>query len=254
MKKIYILSDMHLGSWAIEHSRTHERRVVSFLDKIKDEAAAVYLLGDVFDFWYEHRYTVPKGFTRFLGKISELTDKGVEVHFFTGNHDQWCLDYFEKECGVIIHREPCLVELYGNEVFLAHGDEFSRERGYKVLRAMFRSRFLRWMFSMLHPRWSIWMGLSWARHSMVKHKVMGDTPFLGADKEDCLVFARKYLETHKSIDCFIFGHRHIDVDMPLDESSRCIFLGDWISTFAYVVLDGKTIERKYYIEGESKEL
>ena len=170
MKKIYILSDIHLGSWAIEHRRTHERRVVTFLDKIKDEAAAVYLLGDVFDFWYEHRYVVPKGYTRFLGKLSELTDRGVEVHFFTGNHD-----YLEKECGVIIHREPCLVELYGNEVFLAHGDEFSREKLYRVLRAMFRSRLLRWMFSNLHPRWSLWMGHSWARKSMIKHKVKGDS-------------------------------------------------------------------------------
>ena len=125
MKKIYFLSDAHLGSWAIEHSRTHERRLVSFLDKIKDEAAAVYMLGDMFDFWYEHRYVVPKGFTRFLGKVSELTDRGVEVHIFTGNHDMWCLDYFEKECGMIIHREPCLVELYDKEFVLAHGDEFS---------------------------------------------------------------------------------------------------------------------------------
>ena len=122
MKKIYFLSDAHLGSWAIEHPRTHERRLVSFLDKIKDEAAAVYMLGDMFDFWYEYRYAVPKGFTRFLGKVSELTDRGVEIHFFTGNHDMWCLDYFEKECGMIIHREPCLVELHDKEFFLAHGE------------------------------------------------------------------------------------------------------------------------------------
>ena len=128
MKKIYILSDAHLGSWAIEHRRTHERRLVSFLDKVKKDAMAVYLLGDIFDFWYEFKNVVPKGFTRFLGKVSELTDSGVEVHFFTGNHDLWCLDYFEKECGATIHREPCLLELYGKEVFLAHGDEFSTEK------------------------------------------------------------------------------------------------------------------------------
>ena len=153
-----------------------------------------------------------------------------------------------------IHREPCLVELYGNEVFLAHGDEFSREKSYKLLRAMFRSRFLRWMFSKVHPDWSVWMGHRWAQHSMIQHKVKGDTPFVSADREDCVIFAREYLKKHTTVDCFIFGHRHIDVDIPLGENSRCIFLGDWISTFAYVVLDGKTIERKYFIEGESKDL
>ena len=250
MKKIYILSDAHLGSWAIEHRRTHERRLVSFLDKIKDDAAAVYFLGDMFDFWYEFKYAVPKGFTRFLGKVSELTDKGIEVHFFTGNHDTWCLDYFEKECGMTIHREPCLVEMYGKEVFLAHGDEFSTEKGFGILRAMFHNRFLQWMFSMLHPRWSLWAGHAWACHSMIKHKVKGDTPYLGADKEDCVRFAKRYLQGHPSVDCFVFGHRHIDVDIPLGESSRCIFLGDWISVFAYVVIDAEAIEVKYYKEGE----
>ena len=253
-KKIYFLSDAHLGSLAIEHGRTHERRLVSFLEKIKDEAAAIYMLGDMFDFWYEYKYTVPRGYTRFLGKVSELTDNGVEVHFFTGNHDQWCLDYFEKECGMIIHREPCLVELYGKDIYLAHGDEFSRERVYRVLRACFRSSFLRRMFSMLHPRWSLWMGLGWARRSMISHKAKGDTPFLGEDKEDAVIFAKQYLKTHPGVDCFIFGHRHIDEDLKLANESRCIFLGDWISSFAYVVFDGNTMERKHFIEGESKDL
>ena len=119
---------------------------------------------------------------------------------------------------------------------------------------MFHNSFLQWLFSMVHPRWSLWLGHSWARHSMVKHKVKGDTPFLGADKEDCVIFANKYLQSHPNVDCFIFGHRHIDKDLPLGDASRCIFLGDWISTFAYVVFDGNTIERKYYIEGESKDL
>lgn len=253
MKKIYFLSDAHLGSRAIEHSRTHERRLVSFLDKIKDKAEAVYMLGDMFDFWYEYKNVVPKGFTRFLGKVSELTDRGVEVHFFTGNHDMWCLSYFEKECGMIIHRQPCVVELSGKVFFLAHGDEFSTERSFRVLRSIFHNRFLQWLFSSLHPRWSISMGLGWARHSMLKHKVKGDTPFKGEENEDCVKYARKYLETHPTVDCFIFGHRHIDEDIVLGDSSRCIFLGDWIGTFAYVVFDGVTIERKYFIEGESKD-
>ena len=240
MKKIYILSDAHLGSWAIEHRRTHERRLVSFLDKVKKDAMAVYLLGDIFDFWYEFKNVVPKGFTRFLGKVSELTDSGVEVHFFTGNHDLWCLDYFEKECGATIHREPCLLELYGKEVFLAHGDEF-------------HSRFLQRMLSMVHPRWSVWFGHKWAHHSMIKHKVNGNMPYLGEDKEDCMKFAKRYLVQQPSVDCFIFGHRHIDTDVSLADS-RVIFLGDWITKFDYVVIDSNSIEHKHYVEGESKDI
>ena len=121
-KNIYFLSDAHLGSLAIPHRRTQERRLVRFLDSIKDKAAAVYMLGDMFDFWNEYKYVVPKGFTRFLGKISELTDLGVEVHFFTGNHDIWTYGYLEEECGVILHRHPLTTEIYGKEFYLAHGD------------------------------------------------------------------------------------------------------------------------------------
>ena len=121
MKNVYFLSDAHLGSRAIEHGRTQERRLVNFLDSIKHKASAVYLLGDMFDFWYEFKTVVPKGYTRFLGKLSELTDIGVEVHFFTGNHDIWCGDYLTRECGVIMHREPLTTEIYGKEFYLAHG-------------------------------------------------------------------------------------------------------------------------------------
>ena len=137
MKNIYFISDAHLGSRAIEHRRTHERRLVNFLDAIKDKAEAVYMLGDMFDFWFEYSEVVPKGYTRFLGKISELTDSGVEVHFFQGNHDQWCGDYLVKECGVILHKEPVTCEIHGKEFFLAHGDGLDyRDHDWKT-RLMF---------------------------------------------------------------------------------------------------------------------
>ena len=122
MKNVYFISDAHLGSWALDHRRMQERRLVRFLDDIKDKAQAIYMLGDMFDFWYEYKYVVPKGFTRFLGKISELTDRGVEVHYFIGNHDIWMFGYLERECGVILHKEPLTVEIMGKEFFLAHGD------------------------------------------------------------------------------------------------------------------------------------
>ncbi len=254
MKKVYFLSDAHLGSWALEHRRTQERRLVSFLDKIKQDASALFLLGDMFDFWFEYKYVVPKGYTRFLGKISELTDRGIEVHFFTGNHDQWCRHYFEQECGMIMHREPFLVEIMGKEFFLAHGDEFSDDWKYKLLSNIFHSRILRKMFSWIHPRWSILMGNSWARHSMMMHKIKGDTPFMGEEKEPCAIFAKEYLKKHNTVDCFIFGHRHCDEDFMLTDKARCIFLGDWINSFAYVVYDGKTISHERYIEGDETQI
>lgn len=252
MKRVYFLSDAHLGSWALDHRRTQERRIVSFLDKIKSDASAIYMLGDMFDFWYEHKYVVPKGYTRFLGKISELTDSGIEVHLFAGNHDQWCLDYFEQECGMVVHREPFLTEIMGKEFFLAHGDEFSNDKKYALLRSMFRSTLLRFLFSTLHPRWSIWLGHSWAKHSMIQHKIKGDTPFLGKENEPCVQFAEQYLKKHSTVDCFIFGHRHCDEDMMLNEKARCIILGDWIYSFAYVVYDGKTISHERYVEGDER--
>ena len=184
MKNVYFLSDAHLGSRAIEHGRTQERRLVNFLDSIKYKASAVYLLGDMFDFWYEFKTVVPKGYTRFLGKLSELTDIGVEVHFFTGNHDIWCGDYLTKECGVIMHREPLTTEIYGKEFYLAHGDGLGDpDKKFKFLRSMFHNEFLQVLFSAIHPRWSMELGLNWAKQSRLK-RIDGKEPeYMGEDKE-----------------------------------------------------------------------
>ena len=161
MKNVYFLSDAHLGSLAIPHQRMQERRLVRFLDSIKEKAGAIYLLGDMFDFWYEYKYVVPKGFTRFLGKLSELTDMGVEVHYFTGNHDIWAYEYLEKECGVILHKKPETTEIYGHEFFLAHGDGMGDpNKSFKLIRAIFHNKLCQWAFSNLHPRWGIGFGLT----------------------------------------------------------------------------------------------
>lgn len=211
------------------------------------------MLGDMFDFWYEYKYVVPKGYTRFLGKISELTDSGVEVHFFAGNHDLWFLDYFEKECGMIVHREPVTVEIYGKIFFLGHGDGLGcDDRKFKMLRAVFHSRVCRRMFSCLHPRWAMQFGLSWAKHSRLK-RVDGKEPaFLGANKEPLVRFAREYLTTHPEINYFVFGHRHIEIDMKLSQDSRLLVIGEWISLFTYAVYDGEHLFMENYVEGESK--
>ena len=252
MKNIYFLSDAHLGSRAIEHSRTQERRLVKFLDSIKNKAAAVYLLGDMFDFWYEYKFVVPKGYTRFLGKISELTDMGVEVHFFIGNHDLWCIDYFEKECGMIVHRSPVTCEIFGKEFYLAHGDGLGDlDPKFKLLRRIFHSKTLRKLFSCIHPRWSMNFGLEWAKHSRLK-RVDGKEPeYQGEAYEPLVLFSKNYLKTHPDINFFIYGHRHIMLNLMLSKSSSMIILGDWINEFSYAVFDGENIFLEQYIEGES---
>jgi len=253
MKNIYFLSDAHLGSWAIQHRRMQERRLVRFLDSIKDKAAAVYLLGDMFDFWYEFKYVVPKGYTRFLGKLSELTDMGVEVHYFTGNHDIWAYEYLEKECGVVLHKQPLTVELYDKVFFLAHGDGLGDpDNKFKVLRWLFHSKLCQFALATVHPRWSIWLGHTWAKHSRMKHEADGPDPYKGEDREPLILYTKQYIQYHSNVDYFIYGHRHIEVDLQLTKKARVIILGDWISQFSYVVYDGQHLFMQQYIEGESK--
>ncbi|MBQ9286938.1 MAG: UDP-2,3-diacylglucosamine diphosphatase [Bacteroidaceae bacterium] len=252
-KNIYFLSDAHLGSRAIEHGRTQERRLVNFLDNIKNHAEAVYLLGDMFDFWFEYKTVVPKGFTRFLGKISELTDRGVEVHFFTGNHDMWCGDYLEKECGVILHRKPITVELHGKLFYLAHGDGLGdKDVKFRFLRAVFHNKICQSLFAAVHPRWGVDLGLFWAKHSRLKRAGGREEEYKGEDKEYLVQYAKQYLKTHPDINYFIFGHRHIELDLSLGRESRLMILGDWINEFSFAVFDGEHMFLEEFIEGESK--
>ncbi|MDY6249691.1 MAG: UDP-2,3-diacylglucosamine diphosphatase [Bacteroidaceae bacterium] len=252
MKNIYFLSDAHLGCRALKHRRMQERRLVNFLDNIKRSAAAVYMLGDMFDFWFEYKNVVPKGFTRFLGKISELTDSGVEVHYFTGNHDMWMHDYLERECGVVMHRKDSVVELYGKVFYLAHGDGLgSRDRRFLFLRSMFHNPVCQRLFAALHPRWGVDFGLNWAKHSRMKHEP-AEPDYFGEDKEDLVVYAKGYLETHPDVNYFIFGHRHIELDLELPHEARMLVLGDWVRLFTYAVFDGEHLFMERYIEGETQ--
>ena len=224
-----------------------------FLDDIKDKAQAVYMLGDMFDYWYEYKYVVPKGYTRFLGKISELTDRGVEVHYFIGNHDIWMFGYLERECGVILHREPLTIEIMGKEFFLAHGDGMGDpDPKFRFLRKMFRNRTCQFLFSLLPTRWSMWMGMKWAQKSMNDHRLSGVERYLGEEKEYEVIYAKEYLKTHPDINYFIFGHRHIELDLMLSQSCRLLIIGDWISQYTYVMYDGKTLTMNNYLEGETK--
>lgn len=253
MKNIYFLSDAHLGSLAIPHARMQERRVANFLDSIKHKAAAVYLLGDMFDFWHEYKTVVPKGYTRLLGKISELTDMGVEVHYFTGNHDLWMHDYLQLECGVTLHPRSSTLELYGSVFYLAHGDGLgTTDRKFKFLRAMFHNPVCQRLFAAVHPRWGMAFGLEWARRSRMKREDGKEPPYLGEDREELVIFAKDYLKSHPEINYFIFGHRHIELDLMLRRTTRLIILGDWISQFSYAVFDGEHLFLESFIEGESQ--
>ena len=253
MKNVYFLSDAHLGSLAIPHGRMQERRLVRFLDSIKEKAAAIYLLGDMFDFWYEYKYVVPKGYSRFLGKLSELTDMGVEVHYFTGNHDIWTYGYLEKECGVILHTQPETVEIYDKIFFLAHGDGLGDpDAKFKFLRKMFHNRTCQKLLNFVHPWWGMQLGLNWAKHSRLKRADGKEAPFMGEDKEYLILFTKEYMKTHSNIDYFIFGHRHIELEMKMSRKTELVILGDWIWQFTYAVFDGEHMFIQQYIEGESK--
>lgn len=249
MKNVYFLADAHLGSLAVPHRREQERRLVRFLDEVKQKAGAIYMLGDMFDFWFEYRNVVPRGFTRFLGKVSELTDAGVEVHFFTGNHDLWCLDYLERECGMTVHRGALTLEMGDRTFFLAHGDGLGDDdRLFRLLRHVFHNGICQWAFRWLHPDIGVRFGLGWAKSSRLRHG--SDTPYKGEGEEPLVQFAKKYLAGHPGIDYFIFGHRHIELELALNRQTRIIVLGDWISQFTYAVFDGEALRLENYTEGE----
>lgn len=247
MKKTFFISDAHLGSWAIADSRQQEQRLVRFLDSVKGEAAAVYMLGDMFDFWHEYKYAVPKGFVRFLGKLCELTDSGVEVHLITGNHDLWMKDYLHTECGVTIHQEKIIrIELNGKRFYLSHGDAMDgKDLGYLMLRGIFRNKICQRLFASLHPRWGLEWGYLWAGHSRRKHNGQEGIR-LAEDKDNTLAFVRRFVQTHPDTDYFIIGHRHIDQQTALPNGGKFIILGDWITKFTVASFDGKELSTYHF--------
>jgi UDP-2,3-diacylglucosamine hydrolase len=240
-KKIYFASDFHLGIPDHERSLIREKKIVRWLDSIKHDAEEIYLVGDIFDFWWEYKHVVPKGYTRLLGKIAELTDSGIKMNFFTGNHDLWMKDYFTKELNVTVYHDP-ITRTYNDTVFfIGHGDGLGPgDKKYKFLKAIFTSKICQWLYARLHPN----LGFAIARAASVKSRVAtgaSDEIFLGEEKEWLYLFSKGYIKTHK-IDYFIFGHRHLTLDMPLEgEKSRYINLGQWLSSSNYAVFDGKEL-------------
>ncbi len=244
-KKIYFASDFHLGVPSFEESLMRERKIVRWLDSIKEDAAEIFLVGDIFDFWFEYKRAVPRGFTRILGKISEITDSGIPVHVFTGNHDMWIFDYLPKECGVSLFREP-IERSFGNKTFLiGHGDGLGPgDYGYKFLKKVFASKVCQWLFARIHPNLGIWLA---NRSSGYSRSTTGDKDriFLGEENEWLVIYCKEYLQK-KHKDFFVFGHRHMPLDIALSEGSRYINLGEWMHHCTYAVFDGNNLELKTF--------
>lgn len=240
-KKIYFLSDFHLGAPDFEGSLVRERKVVGFLDSIKADAAEIFIVGDIFDFWYEYKAVVPKGYTRLLGKLAELTDSGIKVHVFVGNHDMWMSGYFEKELNIPVYHEPKVFERNGKQFYIGHGDGLGPgDKGYKFIKKIFRSPLCQWLFGQLHPTWGIGLANYFSRKSREKTG-SADQHFLGEDNEWLIIFSKEVLR-QQHFDYFIFGHRHYPIDFKLNDNSRYINLGDWIRTFTYASFDGTDVQ------------
>lgn len=240
-KKIYFLSDFHLGAPDFESSLVREKKVVGFLDSIKQDAAEIFIVGDIFDFWYEYKAVVPKGYTRLLGKLAELTDSGIKVHVFVGNHDMWMSGYFEKELNIPVYHEPKVFERNGKQFYIGHGDGLGPgDKGYKFIKKIFRSPLCQLLFGQLHPTWGIGLANYFSRKSREKTG-SADQHFLGEDNEWLIIYSKEVLR-QQHFDYFIFGHRHYPIDFKLSDTSRYINLGDWIRTFTYASFDGTDVQ------------
>ena len=244
-KKIYFASDNHLGAPTTEASFPREKKFVAWLDEIKHDAAAIFLLGDLFDFWFEYKTVVPKGFTRTLGKLAEISDSGIPIHYFVGNHDLWMNGYFEEELNIPVYHKPEEFTFNDKTFFIGHGDGLGPgDKGYKRMKKVFTNPFFKWVFKWAHPD----IGMRIAQYFSVKNKLISgddDAKFLGEDQEWLAQYCKRKLED-KHRDYFVFGHRHLPLKIKLNEKSTYVNLGDWVQYYTYGVFDGEQMELKEY--------
>lgn len=244
-KKIYFSSDNHLGAPDKHTSFPREKKFVAWLDEIKHDAAAIFLLGDLFDFWFEYKTVVPKGFVRVLGKLAEISDSGIPIHFFVGNHDLWMHDYFEKELNIPTYRD-CKEFTFNDKVFfIGHGDgKGPGDKGYKRMKKVFTHPVFKWLFRWFHPE----LGMRLAQYLSVKNKLISgdeDRKFLGEENEWLALYAQSKLK-EKHYDYFVFGHRHLPMEIKVGENATYFNLGDWITHYTYGVFDGEKLELKTF--------
>lgn len=249
--KFYFISDFHLGIPDYTSSLQREKRFVRLLDEVKVDASAIYLMGDVFDFWFEYHTVIPKGFARLFGKLAEITDSGIPVHLFRGNHDIWAFNYLETELNIQLHRTFEIATLGGKKFFLSHGDGLGPgDMGYKFIKWVFERRINQWLFRWLHPDFGSQIALYFSRKSRIANVIKeGRIEKAGSfENERLIIFSREMAAKDPSIDYFIFGHRHLPIDVPVSNNAHCIILGDWVTNFTYAVFDGEQLELKHFPE------
>lgn len=243
--KIYFASDQHFGAPTPELSFPREQKFVAWLDEVKQDAEAIFLLGDLFDFWFEYKTVVPKGFTRLLGKLAELSDAGIRLHIFHGNHDLWQFGYLEQELGCKVYSKPITITL-NNQVFhIAHGDGLGpAQRWFKFILSVYRNRFFQRVFAFFHP--NIGIGIAnWFSANSKKHTFTENAVYYGDDKEHLMLYA-KYILAHTAVNYFVFGHRHLPMQKNITPQSQFINLGDWMGYNTYAVFDGNTLSLKTF--------
>ena len=243
-KKVYFLSDFHLGVPDHASSLVREKKIVAFLERAKADAATIFIVGDLFDFWFEYRKVVPKGYVRILGKLAELTDVGIPVHFFVGNHDMWMSGYFENELNIPVYHESRVFEFNGKKFFVGHGDGLGPgDHGYKAIKKVFRNPLSKFLFGLIPPFFGISLAAYFSKSSRASTGE-SDEKFLGEENEWLILYCREKLK-EQSYDYFVFGHRHLPIDFQLNEKSRYINLGDWIKYDSYAVFDGIALQLKF---------
>ncbi len=249
-KKTYFLSDSHLGVPDARQSREREQLLVKWFDEYGFKAKEIYLLGDMFDFWFEYNTVVPKGFVRLLGKIASITDRGIPVHYFTGNHDMWAFDYFEKELGVIMHRKPLEKSIAGRSFLIGHGDGLGPgDRGYKLMKSFFACRFCQKLFSYLHPGFGIKMAMFFSRKSRLANQKNPET-FKGEEHESLVHYCKSQLK-NRSIDYFVFGHRHLPLKIEIMPGIYYVNTGEWVTQYSFASFDGEKMSLHYYMPKSS---
>jgi UDP-2,3-diacylglucosamine hydrolase len=249
-QKIYFASDFHLGIPDHDSSLIREKKLVAWLEMARTDAAEIFLMGDLFDFWFEYRTAIPRGYARLLGKLAEITDTGIPVHLFRGNHDMWAFDYLTQELNIQLHRDPEFREFSGKHFYLAHGDGLGPgDHGYKFIKKVFANPFNQWLFRLLHPDLGIKMALYWSRKSrkvsMEKEKKDEDITLKLIQKR-ISVHSNELLKQRPELNYLIYGHYHFPLDTQLTDNARQLVLGDWLTHFTYAVFDGEQLDLKTF--------